>query len=66
MRDERMWTYQELKYISVHQYKMDMPELASEVNGRFHGGMEVRSPADVARIGKAKTIFNRDKKGGRV
>ena len=63
MADERMWTYPELKFVTIHQYRMDAAELTAHVNRQFHGGSEVRSVADVNRIMKAKTIFNRQKKG---
>jgi hypothetical protein len=65
MVDGRMWTYPELKFVTVHQYKMDVADLTVEVNRRFHGGVEVRTAADVSRIMKAKTIFNKEKNRSR-
>jgi hypothetical protein len=66
MSDGLMWTYPELKFVTVHQYKMDLSQLVAEVNARFHGGVEIRSAADVGRILKAKTIFNKEKTRKRV
>jgi hypothetical protein len=65
MADERMWTYPELKYITVQQYKLGPEELAAEVNRKFHGGQGIRTAADVHKIGKSKNIFNKEKNRGR-
>jgi hypothetical protein len=65
MVDERMWTYPELKFVTVHQYKMDLNELVSEVNQRFHGGAQIRSASDVNKVMKGKTIFNKEKNRAR-
>ena len=66
MSSERMWTYPELKFVTVNQYKMDVAELTVEVNKNFHNGAEVRSVAEVNKITKAKTIFNKEKNRNRV
>jgi hypothetical protein len=61
MQDKKMWTYPELRYVTVNQFKMDYTQLAFEVNKKFHGGADVRTANDVQRIGKSKNIFNKDK-----
>ena len=60
-----MWTYPELKFVTVNQYKMGLDDLVAEVNSRFHGGREVRTTVEVGKIVKAKTIFNRERKRNR-
>jgi len=65
MTEGRMWTYPELKYVTVNQYKMEMAELVADVNNKFHGGAEVRSASDLNRVMKGKTIFNKEKARGR-
>lgn len=65
MPDGLMWTYPELKYVTVNQYKMDLNDLVAEVNSRFHNGAEVRTALEVGKIMKAKTIFNKEKKRNR-
>jgi hypothetical protein len=66
MGDGRMWTYPELKFVTINQYKMDVAELTAEVNKNFHNGAEIRTVADVGKITKAKTIFNKEKNKSRV
>jgi len=54
---ERMWTYPELKYVFLNQLKLNPQELAVSVNREFHGGLDVRSPQDIEKIKRGKTIF---------
>jgi len=51
-----------LKFVTAHQYKLDSVELALQVNGKFHGGTEVRSQGDIKKIVCSKTIFNKGKR----
>jgi hypothetical protein len=55
--DERMWTYPELKFIYVNQLRLSPQELALKVNREFHDGLDVRSPDDINKISRSKTIF---------
>jgi len=57
---ERLWTYPELKYVTVHKHKLDGASLAAEVNRKFHEGRPIRSIEEIERIKKGKTIFNKD------
>jgi hypothetical protein len=56
---ERLWSYPELKHVTVNQYKLGSEELAEEINRLYHKSEPVRSAADIEKIKKAKTIFNR-------
>ena len=56
---ERMWTYPELKFIAVHQFKLDGQTLANEVNRKFHDGERIRTAVEIEKIKNAKTIFNK-------
>ena len=55
-----MWTYPELKFVTVNQYRFDVNALANEVNARFHEGQIVRSAREIERIKNSRTIFNKD------
>ena len=57
---DRMWTYPELKFVFVNQLKLSPQELALQVNREFHDGLEVRSPQDIERVKRGKTIFRKD------
>ena len=57
---ERMWSYKELKHLVINADK-PAQDMASELNGMFHGGHGVRSAADVCKIRSTKTILERGK-----
>ena len=58
--DERMWTYPELKFITINQHKLDSNALASQVNSKFHEGRDIRSAREIEKIKNARTILNKD------
>ena len=58
----RMWIYPELRFILAHQYKLDADEIAVEVNGRFHGGADVRTQHDINKVLRGRNIVNRRKR----
>lgn len=58
---EKLWSYPELKHVTVNQYKKSPQQLAQEVNQMYHKGEDVRSPEDISKIFKSRTIFNKDK-----
>ena len=58
--EERLWTYPELKFITINQNKLDLNTLANEVNTKFHEGMHVRSAKEIEKIKNARTILNKN------
>jgi hypothetical protein len=58
---ERMWTYPELKFVFVNQLRLNTRELALQVNRDFHDGFEVRSPQDIEKVKRRRTIFGESK-----
>lgn len=58
---ERLWTYPELKYVFVNQLKLNPAELALQVNREFHDGLDIRSPHDIEKVRRGRTIFGESK-----
>lgn len=56
---ERLWSYPELKYVTVNQYKFGSEEMADEINRIYHKGERVRTVEDIEKIKRSKTIFNK-------
>jgi hypothetical protein len=57
----KLWSYPELKHVTVNQYKVNIQQLVEEINRIYHNGEPVRSLEDIEKIIKGKTIFNKSK-----
>ncbi|MBU0761679.1 MAG: hypothetical protein KKD39_01525 [Candidatus Altiarchaeota archaeon] len=59
---DRLWSYPELKHVTVNQYNSSSEELAQQVNKIYHRGENIRSAEDIDKIKRGKTIFNKNQR----
>jgi len=54
----RLWSYKELKHITIHAERSP-EDIASELNRLYHNGEAVRNSGDVVKIRSRGTILDK-------